>query len=164
MDSGSKFLTFTSILMLALVLQVLLAVAEQRDNPEAAAVEFAKAYFQLEPSMAGRLCRELVKDPDADVVADYLERVGDEARGLGFEPGYMVQGLDGIQAKTSLQGADRAQVTLTAVRRRTINPVFGAVARWFFVGETHPVEATLDLVKEDGRWKVCGRPLALIGG
>ncbi len=164
MDSGSKFLTFTSIFTLALVLQVLLAIGEQRDNPEAAAVAFAKAYFRLDRSMEERLCRELLKNPDTDVVESYLQRVGDEARGLGFEFGYMRQDLDHIHARTVMKSADSAQVTLTAVRRRTINPVFGMVARWFFVGETHPVEATLDLVKVNGSWKVCGRPLALIEG
>ena len=54
MDSGTKFLTFTSILMLALILQVVLAVADQRDTPEKAAVEFAEAYYWLDPSMADR--------------------------------------------------------------------------------------------------------------
>ena len=61
MDSGKKFLTFTSIIMLALILQVILAVADQRDNPEKAAVEFAEAYFWLDPAMADRLCQQLSK-------------------------------------------------------------------------------------------------------
>jgi len=30
------------------------------------------------------------------------------------------------------------------------------------MGETHPVETTLDLVKEDGAWKVCGKPFRLV--
>jgi hypothetical protein len=36
------------------------------------------------------------------------------------------------------------------------------VARWFSVGETHPVEETLSLVKEGESWKVCGKPFRLI--
>jgi hypothetical protein len=38
------------------------------------------------------------------------------------------------------------------------------VAKIFSLGETHNVEETLTLVKEDGLWKVCGEPFALVGG
>jgi hypothetical protein len=74
----------------------------------------------------------------------------------------MKQGLYHIDVKTTLKGDSSAVVTLKGERRRTINPVFGLVARWFFVGETHPVQETLNLVKEGGSWKVCGKPFRLI--
>jgi hypothetical protein len=74
----------------------------------------------------------------------------------------MKQGLYHIETKTSLKDTNTAEVQLKGERRRTINPVFGLVARWFFIGETHPVEATLDLIKEDNKWKVCGTPFRLI--
>jgi len=162
MDSGKKFLTFTSIIMLALILQVILAVADQRDNPEKAAVEFAEAYFWLDPAMANRLCQQLSKTPENGAVANYLRRVEQEARSLGYQAEYMKQGLYHIQAQTALKDPDTAEVKIKGERRRTINPVFGLVARWFFVGETYPVEETLSLVKEGGRWKVCGKPFWLI--
>ncbi len=162
MDSGSKFLTFTSIIMLALILQVVLAVADQRDNPEKAALEFAEAYFWLEPSMADRLCKDLTRNAENNAVQNYLQRIDQEARSLGYEFDYMKQGLYHIDAKTTLKDANTAVVTLKGERRRTINPVFGLVARWFFMGETHPVQETLNLVKEGGRWKVCGKPFRLI--
>jgi hypothetical protein len=162
MDSGSKFLTFTAIIMLALILQVLLAVVDQRDNPEKAAVEFAESYFWLDPSMADRLCKDLAQGSENSPVQSYLERIGQEARALGYEFNYMKQGLYHIDAKTTLKSADTAVVTLKGERRRTINPVFGLVARWFFVGEVHPVEATLNLVREGDRWKVCGKPFRLV--
>jgi hypothetical protein len=162
MDSGSKFLTFTSIIMLALILQVILAVADQRDTPEKAAVEFAEDYFWLDPSMANRLCKQISQDSPNAVVANYLERVNQEARSLGYQLDYMKQGLYHIQTQTTLKDLSTAEVKLKGERRRTINPVFGLVARWFFVGETHPVEATLNMVKEGDSWKVCGQPFRLI--
>ena len=162
MDSGTKFLTFTSIIMLALILQVVLAVADQRDNPEKAAVEFAEAYFWLDPSMADRLCKDLTQDAEGNAVQNYLQRVDQKARSLGYEFDYMKQGLYHIDAKASMKDADTAVVTLKGERRRTINPVFGLVARWFFMGETHPVEETLELVREAGSWKVCGKPFQLL--
>jgi hypothetical protein len=164
MDSGSKFLTFTSIIMLALILQVVLVLADQRDAPEKAAVEFAEAYFWLDPSMANRLCKQMSPDSSSNVVANYLERVDQEARSLGYQFDYMKQGLYHIQTQTTLRDPHTAEVKLKGERRRTINPVFGLVARWFFIGETHPVEETLNLVKEGESWKVCGKPFRLIAG
>jgi hypothetical protein len=74
----------------------------------------------------------------------------------------MKQGLYHIETHTVVKDANSAEVKLKGVRRRTINPVYGLVARWFFIGETHPVDATLDLVKEGDTWKVCGNPFRLI--
>lgn len=162
MDSGSKFLTFTSIIMLALILQVVLAVADQRDNPEKAAVEFAQSYFWLDPTMADRLCKDLARDSENNAVQAYLQRIDQEARSLGYEFNYMKQGLFHIDAKTTMKDANTAVVALKGERRRTINPVFGLVARWFGMGEKYPVEETLNLVKESGSWKVCGKPFRLV--
>jgi hypothetical protein len=162
MDSGTKFLTFTSIILVALVLQVLLAVVERKDSPERAAVEFTEAYFWLDKSMGQWLCKSLQGGPESDVVQGYLERVGDTARAMGFERSYMKQALYEVHTHTAKKDAGSALVELRAVRKRVINPIFSVVARIFFVGESHPVEATLDMVKEDGRWKVCGRPLSLV--
>jgi hypothetical protein len=162
MDSGSKFLTFTSIIVLALILQVVLVLADQRDNPDKAAVEFAEAYFWLDPAMAERLCKDLSPDPENSVVQAYLQRVQNEARSLGFAPEYMKQGIYHVETKVVVKDENTADVTLTGERRRTINPVFGLVARWFAVGERHPVKETLQLVKEEDRWKVCGAPFRLI--
>lgn len=164
MDSGTRFLTFTSILMLALILQVVLAVADQRDTPEKAAVEFAEAYFWLEPAMAERLCRELAPSAKADPVAAFLERKNREARASGFAPHYLKQGLYHVDVRTLENDGETARVLLRGERRRTINPVYGLVARWFGVGETHSVEETLLLKKEAGTWKVCGRPFGLLEG
>jgi hypothetical protein len=161
MDSGGKFLTFTSIIILALILQGVLVIAEQRDTPDKAAAEFARAYFWLDTSMADRLCKELGQSEAANVVEGYLRRVDQEARSLGYAFDYMKQELYQIETRTSLKEADKAQVRLTATRKRAINPVFGAVAEVFALTQPHRVEATIDLVREDDRWKVCGHPFAL---
>jgi len=162
MDSGTKFLTFTSILMLGLILQVVLAVADQRDTPEKAAVEFAEAYYWLDPSMADRLCASL-SSGKAAVVEGYLRRTRDEARSLGYEFDYMKQGIYHVETRVTLKDGSTAEVRLTGDRRRTINPVYGQVARWFGIGEVHPVQETLTLVREGDNWKVCGKPFRLMG-
>jgi hypothetical protein len=164
MDSGTRFLTFTSILMLALILQVVLAVADQRDTPEKAAVEFAEAYHWLDPSMADRLCSTLARGKTAAAVVEgYLQRTRDEARALGYEFDYMKQGIYHVQTRVTATGENTVEIRLSGDRRRTINPVYGLVARWFAVGEVHPVDETLTLVREGDSWKVCGKPFHLIG-
>ncbi len=161
MDSGGKFLTFTSILILALILQGLLIINETRETPDKAAVEFARAYFWLDPTMAERLCSELSRTEAPDPTRAFLQRIGDEARTLGFGFEYMKQQLFDVEARTLREQDGRAEVLLTATRKRAINPVFGAVGALFDLTKPHRVEATLHLQREEGRWKVCGRPFAL---
>ena len=161
MDSGGKFLTFTSIIILALILQGLLIINETRDTPERAAIEFAQAYFWLDPAMAERLCRELSRTEAADPTRAFLQRIGDEARALGFGFEYMKQQLFDVQARTLSQQDGRAEVLLTATRKRAINPVFGTIGALFDLTKPHRIEANLQLQREEGRWKVCGRPFAL---
>lgn len=161
MDSGGKFLTFTSIIILALILQGLLIIHETRETPERAAVEFARAYFWLDPAMAERLCSELRRTEAADPTDAFLQRIGDEARALGFGFDYMKQQLSDVDARTLSQRDGRAEVLFTATRRRAINPLFGSIGAVFDLTKPHRIEATLKLQKEDGRWKVCGRPFAL---
>ena len=80
---------------------------------------------------------------------------------MGYAFDYMKQELYQVETRISLKEADKAQVRLTATRKRAINPVFGAVAEVFALTQAHRVEATIDLVREDDRWKVCGHPFAL---
>jgi hypothetical protein len=54
-----------------------------------------------------------------------------------------------------------ATVRITGERLRSINPVYAIVGRLFFLIESHEIDETLTLVKEEGRWKVCGKPFSL---
>jgi hypothetical protein len=71
--------------------------------------------------------------------------------------------LSHIDTKTRMLDEKTAEVHLTCLRRRSIHPVFALVGKIFFLGETHPVDTTLTLVREDNRWKVCGQPFSLVG-
>lgn len=161
MDSGGKFLTFTSIVILAVILQGLLIIGETRETPEKAAIEFARAYFWLDPAMADRLCSALAPTDGTGPIQAHLQRIGDEARSMGYGLDYMKQELYQIETRTLRQEGRQAEVRLTAVRKRAINPVFGAVGEAFGLTTPHRLDATLQLLQEDGRWKICGRPFAL---
>ena len=54
-----------------------------------------------------------------------------------------------------------AQVRITARRKRNINPIYTIVAKLFFIGETYEVDEILNVVKEDGQWKICGHAFSL---
>ena len=164
MDRGSKLVTLASVVIIAFILQVVLVLADHHESPGKAAVEFTKAYFKLNRSMNERLCSELTGDEGSDVVDNYLNRVADEARTNGFAPSWMRMVLSHIETETQMLDENTAEVHITGTRRRSVNPVFAAVAKIFFLGETHEVEATLTLVKEDDLWKVCGQPFTLIEG
>ncbi len=111
--------------------------------------------------MAERLCSELRRTEAADPTRAFLQRIGDEARALGFGFEYMKHQLFDVGTRTLSQQDGRAEVLFTATRRRAINPLFGPIGAVFDLTQPHRVEATLQLQKEEGRWKVCGRPFAL---
>ena len=162
MDRGSKLIIIASVVLAAFILQIVLIVSDHHESPGKAAVEFTKAYFKLNRSMNERLCSEITEE--GDVVDDYLNRVADEARAEGFDPSWMKMALSHIETETEMLDDNTAEVQITCTRRRSANPLYGIVAKIFFLGETHKVDETLTLLKEDKRWKVCGEPFALIEG
>lgn len=161
MQQGQRFFTIVAVLMVALIVQLALGFMAQRENPAEIAVQFTKAYFDLDPSMAEFLCREYAADEQTDPVQNHIHQVAAEARAVGFDLGYMRHRLFSVHTEVVHQTEDEAVVHITAQRKRNINPVFTLIARLFFIGDTGQVDETLRLVKEDGHWKVCGEPFSL---
>ena len=164
MGSNSKFPTIAAVIVAAFILQIFLVTTGHHDSPGKAAVEFSKAYFKLNKTMEKRLCSDLTEDGENDVVSDYIYRVADQAKSEGFDVSWMKMALLHIETETQMVDDNVAEVRINCNRRRAVNPVFAIVAKIFRLGETYKVEETLTLVKEDGLWKVCGEPFALIGG
>jgi hypothetical protein len=161
MDKGDRFFTIISVLIVGLILQLFLGFLDSRDTPAKTAVEFAKAYFNLEPSMGDYLCAEYTADEENNAVAAHIQRVADEARIGGFELNYMRSRLFAVHTEVVSLNDSEAEVRITAERKRNINPVFTIIAKLFFIGETYRVDQTLKLIKEDGEWKVCGKAFDL---
>ena len=161
MDQGTKFLAFASVVIIALILQVALIIADNNESPAQTAICFTKAYFKLDKSMGQYLCNELVEDAEADVVDDYLHQVTEEAKAMGFKQNYMKTALVHVETQTEMQDENTAIVRIKAERRRYLNPIFGAIANIFFLTETYEVDKTYTVVNEDGQWKVCGTPFLL---
>ena len=162
MDRGGKLIVLAAVVIVAFILQLVLVFADHHESPGKAAAEFSKAYFKLNSNMNNLLCSEITGDGESDVVDDYLNRVADEARAQGFDPSWMRTAMAHIETETRMLDENTAEVEITCTRRRSVNPVYAVVARIFFLGETHEVEETLTVVKEEDGWKVCGQPFALI--
>lgn len=162
MLSGKNLSIIGFVVVVFVILQGILIAVGKTESPAKAAVDFAQAYFMLDgPSMSERLCSEIVEDEELNIVNTYLNSVADRARLLGFSKSYMQNQLSHVSTEIQMVDENNAEVRITGERFRSINPVFALIGRLFFLMESHEVDETLSLVKEDDQWKVCGRPFSL---
>ncbi len=151
-----KIVTIALTILLGIILQVIFVYADCQNKPNRVAVAFAKAYFMFDPSLSEFICEEQKFVDDVDVAERYINLAEKEAKAQGFSINFLKNKLYHIETHTRFIGDNEAQVELAGKRRVSINPVYTYVARIFFIGETHEVDETIELVKEDGKWKVCG--------
>lgn len=161
MDTGNNSTALTLTLLLGILLQVLFVFADSAESPNKTAVAFSKAYFKLDPAMGTYLCSDLAEADEADVVGQFLQRATREAQQRGFALHYLKSNLYHITTQTLSKSQDKATIRIVCKRRKSINPVFAIVAKIFFIGNTYSVDEVIELVKEKGKWKVCGAPYAL---
>ena len=150
------------VILAGIFLQVIFTLAGNQPAPYRTALAFSQAYFNLDPQMGTYLCADLKADEENDLVAAYRNRRFNEARERGLPLNFMKGILVHYETETHL-GPDgkTAEVHLTAQRRTAINPVFAWVARLFRIGGSQPVDEKLQLVQEQGAWKICGNPFGM---
>ena len=146
------------VVFFGIILQLLLGMADTRSTPGKTAVEFTKAYFSLDASMSEYICKELMEE---DVVDKHINQVAQDAQVLGFKLNYMRSMLYHIKTDIISRDESEAKIRITCERKRLINPVFTIIGKLFFIGETYEVDETLNIIKEDGKWKICGRAFSL---
>ena len=161
MSQNSKYGPLVVVICLGIILQVLLVFASCSNTPYNTAVAFTKAYFKLNPSMAEYLCEESKTVDELDVVAGYIHHAASAAKDRGFDKSYVKSQLYNVITETTYISDTEAKVTITASRRTAMNSIFALFTKIFHIGGTYPFETTLDVIKEDGTWKVCGDPLEL---
>jgi len=161
MPDVSKYVPLLVVICIGIVVQVLLIPLDCINKPYKTAVDFTEAYLRIDPSMANYLCEDSKTIDDIDTVAQYVYHMTKQARDRGFDKSYLKSKLYHVMTYTTYLGDSEATVSISAERRTAINPVFALVAKLFHIGETHPFDETLEIVKEDGRWKVCGSPSSL---
>lgn len=149
MKGFKVFTTLTMVIVLGVLVQSLLFMAENQDSPRKAALEFSEAYFGVDWSMEDRICNERLVVSGVDVVDEYIEGAEADARARGFELSCFVrERLYNVGTTIVSQDKDSATVRING---RAKSPV-----RAFFTGESKPVDAEISVVREDGQWRVCG--------
>ncbi len=116
---------------------------------------FANAYFMLDESMADYLSQDArINENRVDMVELYLRIRAEEARNRGYQTSYLQ--MRPILLKTRVLSIDDASATVwvEATNIRNINPLYRIVGYVFGLLEEHQVQDTLQLVKENGEWKV----------
>ncbi len=144
------------VLIVGSFVLVWFSFADGRETPSRAVAEFSKAYFKVDQSMAARICTERLTLGDVDLVDKYIYMTAQKAKKLGFTTDFMKYKLYNIEIETLSQSDTNAQLRITGKRRVAINPVYPIVTKLFNLGGTCEVDETINVVKEDGQWKVCG--------
>lgn len=154
MGQVNRFAPFILLIVLFVVLQPLLIMVDGKKTPETTVKSFLKDYYYLDAAMEKWLCPDLAAGGEA--VENFLYAKNTEARERGFEISFLRHMFTHMELTTIDREGDRARVHATGTTRVAINPVFMVIGRWFGLGQNHPVDITLDLVRQDGRWQVCG--------
>ena len=102
MTPTSRYLTIAGVILMGIVLQGILILADCQDTPRRAAVEFTKAFYHLDPAMSARLCKKHLGGQDSDVVEQYILKVSSEARDRGLGLNYMKNILYGVETHTHM--------------------------------------------------------------
>jgi len=156
MAQMNKVAALILVLIVGSFVQVLFSFAGGKDTPGRAVAEFSKAYFKVDKAMAARICTERLTSGDVDLVDKYIYLTAQKAKDRGFKTDFMKHKLYNIDIETLSQSATNAQVQIKGKSRVAINPVYPFVAKLFNLGNTYEVDETINVVKEDGKWKVCG--------
>jgi len=150
---------FALVVGIAIILQLVLIGVDCNQTPGKVAKNFAKAYYYLDADMQKYLCKVLAKE--SDTVSDYLYQKQLEASQRGLATNYLRHKLVHAHLEIVESSADTTKIHLTGTTRVCINPAFMLVGKLFQLGQDHPVDETLKLIKEDGRWRVCDSSLDL---
>ncbi len=161
MAKGSNRSAWILVVILAVFLQVVFVFADGRQTATGTAIDFSKAYFLLDADMERYLCSELTEDEETSVVSDHIQAAVDSAAARGFPESMAREMIYRVKTETLAQEDESATIRLEGSRRTRINPVYAFVAKLFQLGETREFEETLELVKQDGKWKVCGAPFGM---
>jgi hypothetical protein len=155
MAQDNKRSAFLAVFFLAFFLQIIFVFADTRDTPGKAAVGFARMYYQLDPAMSTRLCDELALDEEKNPVAAYIQNTANQAGELGYDLSYMKITLFNVETHTLNTTPNSAEIRITGEMKKGINPLFAHVGKLFSLGKTTPLDQTVNVIKEGGKWKVC---------
>ena len=157
-NKDSIICTVATIVIVGFILQIIFVYADKMDSPHKAVIEFSKAYFWLDKAtMNKRLCNAQKTMDEVNIIDEYIQRAGNEAGQMGFELNYMKNTVYHIKTQTLSKDDSKAVVRLTCCKKKAINPLYMTVARIFRLNKTYHIDETINVIKEDETWKVCGK-------
>jgi len=156
MSEYSRYVALAGVIILGLVVQAMLFALYSIPAPYKTAVAFTKAYYKIDASMEDYLCEDGRIVDDVNTTTQHIYDKTRMAKSRGFKKGYLRSQLYDIITHTTYTSDTEATVAISAERRTAINPLFAWVTKLFRIGGTYPVEGVIDVVKENGKWKVCG--------
>ncbi len=146
------------VFLIGVLAQVMFVFADIADSPSKAALEFTEAYLVYDrDTLAERFCDESRMAGNINIVDQYIYEARREAEARGYDLGMFVkEKLYHGDTETLEQTSDSAIVRVTGEAKTPLRSFF-----WKGEDETRHVDADLVLVKENGRWKVCGYPFEM---
>jgi hypothetical protein len=153
MGQGKRFAPIVVMIMIFILLQAIFAAVDSRQTPSKAAREFIRDYYYLHPDMQDRLPAD-----QRENARDFLNAKADDAALQGFNIDFHRHMFTSMEVNTISREGDTALVNITGKTRVAINPVYNVVGTIFRIGENYPVNVTLNMVKQDGRWLVSELP------
>jgi hypothetical protein len=149
---------FAIIIGIAVVLQLALIGVDCRQTPAKIARNFAEAYYYISPDMQDYLCASLIKKGAVD---NFIYQKKQEASQRGFATNYLRHKFTKLHLNATKSGDTTMTVHLRGTTRVCIYPPFMIVGKLFGIGRDYPVDTHIDLVKENGQWRVCGNPFGI---
>jgi hypothetical protein len=155
MKKNTILMTILGVVIIGVIVQFALVRIDLIDTPQKAAVDFLNKYYKLDTAMSERLCEESRTENDVDVVAQYIEKMSEQAQARGFGFNYMKFRLFHIETFFEKVDAKNAKVAVKARKDRAPRAAFPFVARIFGLSKVEEVEHVLELKKENKIWRVC---------
>ncbi len=162
MEQDNKLRNLIMVILFGIFLQAIFMFAEAKETPNKTAVKFTKAYFTLDKSMAGYLCKSMAPSDDENIVYNYIQKTENEAAERGLSRDFMKSRLFNIETETISRTDKEITLKISADRIVAINPLYALVSKLFHLGKIHKIDDTITVIMEDGKWKVCGKPFSLL--
>lgn len=154
MGQASRIAPFIVLVVVFIVLQPLLVVLDCRQTPASVAKQFVQDYYYLDADMEKWLCESVV---ETGWVEAYLQSKTDEAARRGFGAKNLRRMFTHMHVETVAAQDDLAVVEIRGTLRTAIYPAFMVVGKMFGIGQNYDVDTTVNLTRENGRWRVCNQ-------
>ena len=177
-NNGDKIIVFVLTGLIMVFLQVLFIFADTQDTPTKAAIEFTKAYLCVDrDSMDNLLSNKAKVVNDVNILDKYINNVSKEAQSRGFGLNfYTKEKIYDVETKIISSSHNKAKIRLIGVKKSPLRAFFASQYEGKskehdkilnllgkFTGESsQTIDEVIDLVKEDGKWKVSESPFSFI--